>query len=206
MAKLAFLGLGVMGGPMAGHLQKAGHEVTVYNRTASKAEDWVREPRRRAAADPARGREGRRFRDGLRRQRRRPARRSAWATTAPSRAWRRRRLRRSHHGVGRGHARAVRGGGRGRDQLCRRADLGRAGGGRERPAVDHVRRRPGCLRPRAAGDGGLRQDLPPDRRQRRGPDDQDVQPDRHRGPGAGPVARRCISPRRRASTGARWSR
>lgn len=41
MAKLAFLGLGVMGGPMAGHLQKAGHEVTVYNRTATKADDWV---------------------------------------------------------------------------------------------------------------------------------------------------------------------
>jgi 3-hydroxyisobutyrate dehydrogenase len=41
MAKLAFLGLGVMGGPMAGHLQKAGHDVTVYNRTRSKAEDWV---------------------------------------------------------------------------------------------------------------------------------------------------------------------
>ncbi|WP_299725641.1 NAD(P)-dependent oxidoreductase [uncultured Tateyamaria sp.] len=42
MAKLAFLGLGVMGAPMAGHLQKAGHEVTVYNRTATKAEDWVK--------------------------------------------------------------------------------------------------------------------------------------------------------------------
>jgi len=41
MAKLAFLGLGVMGGPMAGHLQKAGHDVTVYNRTASKSEAWV---------------------------------------------------------------------------------------------------------------------------------------------------------------------
>ncbi|MBW4708834.1 NAD(P)-dependent oxidoreductase [Roseobacter sp. YSTF-M11] len=41
MAKLAFLGLGVMGGPMAGHLQKAGNDVTVYNRTATKAEDWV---------------------------------------------------------------------------------------------------------------------------------------------------------------------
>ena len=41
MAKLAFLGLGVMGGPMAGHLQKAGHEVTVYNRTAEKAHKWV---------------------------------------------------------------------------------------------------------------------------------------------------------------------
>ncbi|AXI46781.1 oxidoreductase [Sulfitobacter sp. SK012] len=41
MAQLAFLGLGVMGGPMAGHLQKAGHAVTVYNRTASKANDWA---------------------------------------------------------------------------------------------------------------------------------------------------------------------
>ncbi|MFQ1700155.1 NAD(P)-dependent oxidoreductase [Loktanella agnita] len=41
MTKLAFLGLGVMGYPMAGHLQAAGHDVTVYNRTASKAEAWV---------------------------------------------------------------------------------------------------------------------------------------------------------------------
>lgn len=41
MAKVAFLGLGVMGYPMAGHLQAKGHEVTVYNRTASKADAWV---------------------------------------------------------------------------------------------------------------------------------------------------------------------
>jgi 3-hydroxyisobutyrate dehydrogenase-like beta-hydroxyacid dehydrogenase len=41
MAKVAFLGLGVMGAPMAGHLAKAGHAVTVYNRTAAKAEAWV---------------------------------------------------------------------------------------------------------------------------------------------------------------------
>lgn len=41
MAKVAFLGLGVMGYPMAGHLKAAGHEVTVYNRTAAKAENWV---------------------------------------------------------------------------------------------------------------------------------------------------------------------
>ena len=41
MAKCAFLGLGVMGAPMAGHLARAGHDVTVYNRTASKAEAWV---------------------------------------------------------------------------------------------------------------------------------------------------------------------
>jgi len=41
MAKLAFLGLGVMGYPMAGHLQAAGHDVTVYNRTTAKARAWV---------------------------------------------------------------------------------------------------------------------------------------------------------------------
>lgn len=41
MKKLAFLGLGVMGFPMAGHLQKAGYSVTVYNRTAAKAENWA---------------------------------------------------------------------------------------------------------------------------------------------------------------------
>ncbi len=41
--KLAFLGLGVMGYPMAGHLQRAGHSVTVYNRTASKAAQWMAE-------------------------------------------------------------------------------------------------------------------------------------------------------------------
>lgn len=41
MAKVAFLGLGVMGFNMAGHLQAKGHEVTVYNRTAAKAESWA---------------------------------------------------------------------------------------------------------------------------------------------------------------------
>jgi len=39
--KVAFLGLGVMGGPMARHLLNAGHQVTVYNRTAAKAQDWL---------------------------------------------------------------------------------------------------------------------------------------------------------------------
>jgi len=43
MAKVAFLGLGVMGYPMAGHLQKKGNEVTVYNRTAAKSEKWTAE-------------------------------------------------------------------------------------------------------------------------------------------------------------------
>ena len=44
MAKLAFLGLGVMGYPMAGHLlKKGGHDVTAYNRTAAKAQHWAKE-------------------------------------------------------------------------------------------------------------------------------------------------------------------
>ncbi len=43
MAKVAFIGLGVMGYPMAGHLARAGHQVCVYNRTAGKAAQWVEE-------------------------------------------------------------------------------------------------------------------------------------------------------------------
>ena len=41
--KVAFLGLGVMGYPMAGHLARAGHQVTVYNRSAAKAQAWLAE-------------------------------------------------------------------------------------------------------------------------------------------------------------------
>lgn len=52
MAKVAFLGLGVMGFPMAGHLAAKGHEVTVYNRSAAKAEAWVAKHGGRAAATP----------------------------------------------------------------------------------------------------------------------------------------------------------
>jgi 3-hydroxyisobutyrate dehydrogenase len=53
MAKVAFLGLGVMGYPMAGHLRKkGGHDVTVYNRTVAKAEKWVAEHGGRRAALP----------------------------------------------------------------------------------------------------------------------------------------------------------
>jgi len=52
MAKVAFLGLGVMGFPMAGHLAAKGHDVTVYNRTFAKAEAWVARHKGRAAATP----------------------------------------------------------------------------------------------------------------------------------------------------------
>jgi 3-hydroxyisobutyrate dehydrogenase-like beta-hydroxyacid dehydrogenase len=51
-AKVAFLGLGVMGYPMAGHLRRAGHDVAVYNRTAAKADQWAAEYGGRSCATP----------------------------------------------------------------------------------------------------------------------------------------------------------
>ena len=62
MASVAFLGLGVMGYPMAAHLRnKGGHDVTVYNRTASKAEKWVAEHGGAMAATPRQAAEGKDF-------------------------------------------------------------------------------------------------------------------------------------------------
>ena len=62
MAKVAFLGLGVMGYPMAGHLRvKGGHEVTVYNRTSAKADKWVEQYGGRSAPTPKAAAEGQDF-------------------------------------------------------------------------------------------------------------------------------------------------
>jgi 3-hydroxyisobutyrate dehydrogenase len=58
MAKVAFLGLGVMGYPMARHLKDKGHEMTVYNRTGAKADKWVSENGGRAAKTPREAAEG----------------------------------------------------------------------------------------------------------------------------------------------------
>ena len=58
MTKVAFIGLGVMGFPMAGHLAAAGHDVTVYNRSAAKAEAWTGKHQGRAAATPRQAAEG----------------------------------------------------------------------------------------------------------------------------------------------------
>ncbi|WP_144037934.1 NAD(P)-binding domain-containing protein, partial [Sphingopyxis sp. KK2] len=52
--RISFLGIGVMGGPMAGHLAKAGHDLTVYNRTRAKSDAWVALYGGRAVATPAR--------------------------------------------------------------------------------------------------------------------------------------------------------
>ena len=51
--KVAFIGLGVMGFPMAGYISKAGHDVTVYNRTSAKADKWVGTYKGKAASTPA---------------------------------------------------------------------------------------------------------------------------------------------------------
>ncbi len=56
--RVAFIGLGTMGHPMAGHLARAGHELTVYNRNAAKAATWVAEYGGRHAATPAAAAEG----------------------------------------------------------------------------------------------------------------------------------------------------
>jgi len=62
MAKVAFLGLGVMGFPMAGHLvKKGGHEVTVFNRTAAKAKAWAEKFGGRTAPTPKAAAEGQDF-------------------------------------------------------------------------------------------------------------------------------------------------
>jgi len=53
MAKVSFIGLGVMGFPMAGHLKAKGYDVTVYNRTAAKAADWVAKHGGKSAPTPA---------------------------------------------------------------------------------------------------------------------------------------------------------
>ena len=58
MSKTAFIGLGVMGFPMAGHLAAAGHRVTVYNRTGSKADAWVERHGGTRAATPREAAEG----------------------------------------------------------------------------------------------------------------------------------------------------
>ena len=52
MAKVSFIGLGVMGYPMAGHISKAGHDVTVFNRTSTKADKWTKEHKGKSAISP----------------------------------------------------------------------------------------------------------------------------------------------------------
>ena len=55
---VAFIGLGVMGYPMAGYISKAGHNVTVFNRTTAKAEKWIAEYKGKMASTPKEAAEG----------------------------------------------------------------------------------------------------------------------------------------------------
>ena len=55
---VAFIGLGVMGYPMAGYISKAGHNVTVFNRTSAKAEKWINEYKGKMASTPKEAAEG----------------------------------------------------------------------------------------------------------------------------------------------------
>ncbi|MGH7289439.1 MAG: NAD(P)-binding domain-containing protein, partial [Myxococcota bacterium] len=59
--RVAFLCLGAMGAPMAGHLARAGHDVVVYNRSARRAEAWLAEHGGRRASSPAGAAAGARF-------------------------------------------------------------------------------------------------------------------------------------------------
>jgi 3-hydroxyisobutyrate dehydrogenase len=61
MAKIGFIGLGIMGAPMARHLKAKGHELTVYNRTRAKAETWVADHGGRVAETPRAAAEGQEF-------------------------------------------------------------------------------------------------------------------------------------------------
>jgi len=56
--KVSFIGLGVMGYPMAGYISKAGHNVTVFNRTTSKADKWLKEYKGSKAETPAKAADG----------------------------------------------------------------------------------------------------------------------------------------------------
>ena len=200
MAKVAFLGLGVMGYPMAGHLKtKGGHDVTVYNRTAAKAEKWVAQFGGKSAATPKAAAQGQDFvmccvgNDNDLRE----------VTLGADGAF---------AGMGKGkmfvdhttasaeiarelYAAAKKGG---FDFVDAPVSGGQAGaengvltvmcGGDAEPFAQ-----------RREGDRGLCARLQSDGRARLRPARQDGQPDLHRRPGAGPRRRLCISPRRPAS-------
>ena len=149
MAKVAFVGLGVMGYPMAGHLKtKGGHDVTVYNRTAAKAEKWVAQYGGKSAPTPKEAADGQDFvmacvgndndlREVMLGQGRRLCRRR-----------KRRDGGRSHHRVGRDRARTARRSKKARLRFRRCAGVGRPGRRRERRAHGDVRRRRGAVRAR----------------------------------------------------------
>ena len=157
MAKVAFLGLGVMGYPMAGHLKnKGGHEVTVYNRTAAKADKWVAQYGGRSATTPKQAAEGQDFvmccvgnDDDLRQV--------TLGADGAFAGMKKGAIFVDHTTASAEIARELYAAGQGaRLRLHRRAGLGRSGRRRERRADGDVRRRRRAVRTRGAGDRGLR--------------------------------------------------
>ena len=148
--KVAFIGLGVMGFPMAGHLASAGHTVTVFNRTRARAEDWLAKHPGRVEDTPAAAARGAGIvfacvgnDDDLRSVVLGPD--GAFAGMASGGG-----LRGSHYRFGPGGARAVRGGPGTGCGISGCARLGRSGRGRERRARGHGRRRRRDVRAGAA--------------------------------------------------------
>ena len=142
MSKVAWIGLGTMGFPMAGHLKtRGGHDVTVFNRTRAKADAWVAKFGGRSAPSPAAAANGAEFvfscvgnDDDLRA-----------VTLGPDGAFQALGqggdLHRPHDGVGQDRPRAACGCQRARRRRARRAGLGRPVGRRERHAYGDGGRR-----------------------------------------------------------------
>ena len=187
MSGIAFLGLGVMGFPMAGHLgNKGGHDVVVYNRTAAKAEAWVKRFGGASAATPREAAQGRDVVFACVGNDDEPPLHHARAAGRFRGHEPGFRLRRPHDGFGQRGARTL---GRSRgawDPLPRRSRVRRSGRGRERRADRDVRRRSGDLRPRRRLHRGLCQVLPSDGTFGKRAAHQDGEPDLHRGTGSGP--------------------
>ena len=178
--KVAFLGLGVMGYHMAGHLAKAGHDVTVYNRTGSKAARWTEEFGGRRATTPAEAAAGNGIvfacvgnDDDVRSV-------TVGADGAFEGMDSRRCVRRPHHRLRRrcqGARRRRRGAW---PRVHGRAGVRRRGGRRERSAHGDGRGRAGRVRAMPARHRRLRARRHPPRTGRLRPAHQDGQPDLHR--------------------------
>ena len=201
MAKVAWIGLGVMGYPMAGHIRKkGGHDLVVYNRNAAKAEAWVKEYGGKTAPTPAEAAKDAEFvfccvgNDNDLREVTLGAK-GAFGIGQEGRG-----VHRQHHGLRQRRARAVcsrQGQGL---RLPRWPGFGRPGRRGERRADGDGRRRRGRLRARPAGDRALCPHGHPDRAGGSWPAHQDGQPDLHRRAGARASPRAFTSRRRPAST------
>ena len=182
--KIAFVGLGVMGAPMAGHLVAAGHEVVGFNRSAGKTTAWAEKYGGQgveSVARPSGGRAG-----DHRPMRRSRFRRSRGCRLDAGSPGARNDPHRPHHNLGEPRQGDGRPGRAARLSFPRRARLRWPGGRREGSTVGHGRRRRGRRCGGRAGDPILRQVGPPNGRSRRRPTDQDGQSDLHRRGGPGP--------------------